>query len=136
MKCSGIFTHFPALNELSGAIEHREIKVFVGSVDADKECIGDVHGVGVVLVLTARTQAGDSNIGWLLPASEKSLRQGRSWQGKPVSSKSSRGPDVTALPLPGRHIFPTSNPLLRRRPTSRLFTLRRAQNVNNSFTVG
>ena len=59
-------------------------------------------------MLTARTQAGDSNIGWLLPASEKSLHQGHSWQGKPLSSKSSRGPVVTALPLPGRHIFPTS----------------------------
>ena len=136
MERGGIRAHFPSLNEPSGAIEHREIKLFVGSVDADKECIGDVHGVGVVLVLTARTQAGDSNIGWLLPASEKSLRQGHSWQGKPVSSKSSRGPVVTALPLPGRHIFPTSNPLLRRRPTSHLFTLRRAQNVNNFFSVG
>jgi hypothetical protein len=136
MKRGGIRTHFPALNELSGAVEHREIKVFVGSVDADKECIGTVHGVGVVLVLTARTEAGDSNIEWLLPASEKSLRQGHAWQGKPVSSKSSRGPVVTALPLPGRHIFSTSNPLLRRRPISRLFTLCRAQNVNNFFTVG
>jgi len=136
MKRGGIRAHFPALNELSGAVEHREIKVFVGSVDADKECIGAVHGVGVVLVLTARTEAGDSNIEWLLPASEKSLRQGHAWQGKPVSSKSSRGPVVTALPLPGRHIFSTSNPLLRRRPISRLFTLRRAQNVNNFFTVG
>ena len=135
MERAGIRAHFPALNELSGVIEHREIKLFVGSVDADKECIGDLHGIGAVLVLTARTQAGDSNIGWLLPASEKSLRQGHSWQGKPLSSKSSRGPVVTALPLPGRHIFPTSNPLLRRRPFSPLFTLRRVRNVNNFFTV-
>jgi hypothetical protein len=50
------------------AIEHREIKVFV---DADKECIWDVSWV--VFLVSARTQAGDSNMGWLLPASEKSL---------------------------------------------------------------
>ena len=69
----GIRAHFPALNRLSGAIERPEIKFLVGSVDANKECIEDVHGIGVVLVLTARTQARDSSIGWLLPASEKSL---------------------------------------------------------------
>ena len=53
----------------------------------------------------ARIQAGDSNIGWLLRASEKSLRQGHSWQGKPVSSKSSRGLDVTAFPCRGATFF-------------------------------
>ena len=45
----------------------REIKVFVGSVDANKECIGDVLGVRSCFVFTARTQA-DRNIEWLLPA--------------------------------------------------------------------
>ena len=136
MQHGGMRAHLPALNELSGAIEHSEIRVFVGSVDADKVCIRDVHGIGVSLVLTARTQAGDSNIGWLLPASEKSLRQGHSWQGKPVSSKSSSGPDLTALPLPGRHIFPTSNPAHPKTLMTHLFTPSRAQTVNNFPFIG
>ena len=120
MKRGGVCAHLSALNNFSRAIEHREIKVFVGSVDADKECIWGVHGVNLFLVLIARTQAGDSNIGWLAPASEKSLRSGHSWQGKPVSSKSSSRPVVTALPLPGRHIFPRTNPL---HPTTLLDSL-------------
>jgi hypothetical protein len=46
MQHGGMRAHLPALNELSGAIEHSEIRVFVGSVDADKVCIRDVHGIG------------------------------------------------------------------------------------------
>jgi hypothetical protein len=59
MKRGGVCAHLSALNEISSAIEHREIKVFVGPVDANKECIRDVHGVSVfsdVLVLSFRKQ--------------------------------------------------------------------------------
>jgi hypothetical protein len=50
MKRGGVCAHLSALNEISSAIEHREIKVFVGPVDANKECIRDVHGVSVFLM--------------------------------------------------------------------------------------
>ena len=38
----GVCAHLSALNGISTAIEHREIKVFVRSVDADKACIWNV----------------------------------------------------------------------------------------------
>ena len=120
MQRGGIGGHLPGLEQTALAIEHGEIEVSVGSVDADKEgCIFAAHGLVGVLVLRARTQAGDSNIEWLETASEESFVLGHSWQGKTVSSKSSHGPVVTVFPLPGRQIFPATDPVTLRSQTPR-----------------